>query len=105
MVSSTLQMGGHTSSRVTEAGFGKQASGIGSFSSLFCHHKSLILCVRVCLGLFLFPLKGTNCSDIVHYQSIKWLEGRQSHVGQRKQSVVMKQNLALSQSLAFIVRL
>lgn len=41
----------------------------------------------MCLGLFLFPLKGTNCSDIIHYQSIKWLEGRQSHIGQRKQSV------------------
>lgn len=40
-----------------------------------------------CLGLFLFPFKGTNCSDINHYKSIKWLEGRQSHTGQRKWSV------------------
>lgn len=86
VVLSVLQLRGHTSCCVTETGFSKQASGIGSFSSL-CHHKSLILCACVCLGFFLFPLKGTNCSDTGHCKSIKWLEGRQSHIGQRKQSV------------------
>lgn len=43
--------------------------------------------VCVCLGFFLFPLKGTNCSDMGCYESIKCLEGRQSHTGQRKLSV------------------
>lgn len=101
VVLSVLQLHGCTSCCVRETGFIKQVFRIGSFSSLCCHHKSLIFCVR--LGFFLYLLKGTNCSDIGHYKSIKWLEGRQSHVGQRKQ--FSGQNLALSQSLAFIVRL
>lgn len=75
----------YTSCCIKETGFSKQASRIGSFYCPCCHHKRLILCV--CLVFFLFPLKGTNCSYMGRYKSIKCLEGRQSHTGQRKQSV------------------